>query len=205
MPVPPAIAERASRIRLLTCDVDGVLTDGRLYYDEDGRQVKAFCVLDGHWLKLLMATGVEVAWITGSRAPCVARRAADLGVRRLVQGREDKVDAWLAIAAELGIGPERIAHVGDDLPDLPLLLRAGLAVTVPGAPAVIRPHVHLTTAAAGGEGAVREVCELLMRAQGTFDAVVAGFSRGVPTAAAAATPSIGAAPGVAPAPKRSDA
>ena len=169
------VGGRARAIRLLTCDVDGVLTDGRLYYDEDGRQLKAFSVLDGHWLKLLMATGVQVAWITGSRAPCVARRAADLGIERVVQGCEDKLADWRAIACALGLAPQQVAHIGDDLPDLPLLLACGLAISVPGAPEAVRSRVHYVTRSAGGYGAVREASELLMRAQGTFAGQLARF------------------------------
>jgi 3-deoxy-D-manno-octulosonate 8-phosphate phosphatase (KDO 8-P phosphatase) len=170
------VVRRAAGIRLLTCDVDGVLTDGRLYYDEDGRQLKAFSVLDGQWLKMLMRTGVQVGWITGSRTPCVARRAADLGIAHLVQDSEEKLPAWLALCERAGVSPERTAHVGDDLPDLPVLRRCGLAMAVPGAPAVLRGYVHHVTGAAGGYGAVREVCELLMHAQGTLAAQVERYA-----------------------------
>jgi len=168
---------RARAIRLLTCDVDGVLTDGRLYYDQDGRQLKAFSVRDGLWLKLLMNSGVAVAWITGSRAPCVTRRAEDLGIARVIQGSEDKLPAWTDLREELGIAAAEVAHIGDDLPDLPVLRRCGLAMSVPGAPAVVRANAHHVTAGTGGYGAVHEACELLMQAQGTLGAQLARFLR----------------------------
>ncbi len=166
---------RARGVRLLTCDVDGVLTDGRLYYDEDGRQLKAFSVRDGLWLKLLMGTGVAVAWITGSRTPCVTRRAEDLGIGHVIQGSEDKLAAWSSLRESLGISAAEAAHIGDDLPDLPVLRRCGLAMSVPGAPAEVLEHAHHITSGAGGYGAVREACELLMRAQGTLGAQLARF------------------------------
>src|SRR5215831_10498592 len=147
------VALRARRIRLLTCDVDGVLTDGRVFYLDDGSEMKAFHSLDGVGLKMLAHTGVAVAWITGSSAPAVAHRARALGVVRLVQGTEDKLAPWAC------------AHIGDDLPDLPIIARCGLGVCVPHAPAPVRERAHYVTRAEGGAGAVREVCDLILAAQ----------------------------------------
>ena len=117
----------ARGIRLLTCDVDRVLTDGRIYVDDEGREHKAFNALDGVGLKLLMQAGISVAWITGSRAPAVLHRARSLGVERVIAGAEDKLAPWEALRRELGLPPAACAHIGDDLPDVPVLVRCGLA------------------------------------------------------------------------------
>jgi len=176
LPLPDDLAQRARGIRLLTCDVDGVLTDGRLYYGDDGREMKAFSSLDGVGIKMLAGTGVAVAWITGSRAPAVAHRANALGVSRLLQGTEDKLAAWQALRAELDLAGAACAHIGDDLPDLPLILNCGLGVAVPHAPRVVSSRAHYITRRDGGCGAVREVCELILAAQGTLDAQREAFT-----------------------------
>jgi 3-deoxy-D-manno-octulosonate 8-phosphate phosphatase (KDO 8-P phosphatase) len=155
----------ARGIRLLTCDVDGVLTDGRIYLDDDGREQKAFNALDGVGLKLLMQAGITVAWITGSRAPVVLHRARSLGVERVIQGAEDKLTPWEALLRELGLPPAACAHIGDDLPDVPVLVRCGLAVSVPNAPAAVKAHAHFVTQREGGMGAVRELCEMILAAR----------------------------------------
>jgi 3-deoxy-D-manno-octulosonate 8-phosphate phosphatase (KDO 8-P phosphatase) len=159
------LTRRASGIRLLTCDVDGVLTDGRIYLGDDGREMKAFSALDGVGLKLLAASGVAVAWITGSNAPVVALRARSLGIVHVLQGTDDKLAPWEALRAQLGVASSACAHIGDDLPDLPLLERCGLACTVPHAPAAVLERAHYVTRRDGGHGAVREVCELLLAAR----------------------------------------
>lgn len=164
------VARRARAIRLLTCDVDGVLTDGRIYVTDEGRELKAFHALDGVGLKMLMRSGVVVAWITGSNAAAVAHRARGLGIARVVQGAEDKLTPWEALRNELALPAAACAHVGDDLPDVPVFERCGLAVTVPHAPRAVRAHAHVVTACEGGAGAVREVCELILAAQGADDA-----------------------------------
>ena len=169
------IAQRARAIRLLTCDVDGVLTDGRLYYCADGTEMKAFHSLDGVGLKMLASVGITIAWITGSNAPVVAHRARALGVRHLVQGTEDKLAPWDALRGELGLAPAACAHIGDDLPDLPVIVRCGLGVSVPHAPAVVRDRSHYVTRRDGGSGAVREVCELILMAQDALAPQLAAF------------------------------
>jgi len=158
----------ARGIRLLTCDVDGVLTDGRIYLDDDGREQKAFNALDGVGLKLLMQAGITVAWITGSRAPVVLHRARSLGVERVIQGAEDKLTPWEALLRELDLPPSACAHIGDDLPDVPLLARCGLAVSVPHAPAAVKAHAHFVTQREGGMGAVRELCEMILAARSSM-------------------------------------
>jgi len=169
------VARRARAIRLLTCDVDGVLTDGRVYYLDDGSEMKAFHTLDGVGLKLLAHAGVAVVWITGSNAPAVAHRARALGVVRLVQGTEDKLAPWESLLRELGLEPAACAHIGDDLPDLPIIARCGLGVCVPHAPASVRQRAHYVTRAEGGAGAVREVCDLILAAQDALAPRVAAF------------------------------
>ena len=169
------VALRARGIRLLTCDVDGVLTDGRLYYGDDGREMKAFSVQDGVGLKMLAGAGITVAWITGSIAPSVAHRARVLGVRRLVQGAEDKLAPWETLRSELDLPPAACAHIGDDLTDAPILVRCGLGVSVPDAPPAVRNRAHYVTRRAGGNGAVREVCELILIAQGALEPQLAAF------------------------------
>jgi 3-deoxy-D-manno-octulosonate 8-phosphate phosphatase (KDO 8-P phosphatase) len=159
------LRRRARAIRLLTCDVDGVLTDSRIYVDDHGHEFKAYSALDGQGLKMLMHAGIAVGWITGSKAPAVTHRARQLGVRHLVQGAEDKVTPWEKLCAELGVAPEACAHIGDDLPDVPLFNRCGLAVAVPHAPPAVRARAHYVTTRDGGMGAVRELCELVLAAQ----------------------------------------
>jgi len=168
MPAAMTVDERARRVRLLTCDVDGVLTDGRIYLDDDGREQKAFNALDGVGLKLLMQAGITVAWITGSRAPVVLHRARSLGVERVIQGAEDKLTPWEALLRELDLPPSACAHIGDDLPDVPLLARCGLAVSVPHAPAAVKAHAHFVTQREGGMGAVRELCEMILAARSSM-------------------------------------
>jgi 3-deoxy-D-manno-octulosonate 8-phosphate phosphatase (KDO 8-P phosphatase) len=159
------VAHRAGGIRLLTCDVDGVLTDGRIYVTDEGRELKVFHALDGVGLKMLMKRGIAVAWITGSNAAAVAHRARGLGVARVIQGAEEKLAPWEALRRELDLPASACAHIGDDLPDVPVFVRCGLAVTVPHAPATVRAHAHFVTAREGGAGAVREVCDLILAAQ----------------------------------------
>jgi len=166
---------RARGIRLLTCDVDGVLTDGRLYYSARGDEMKAFSSLDGVGIKMLATAGIAIAWITGSNAPSVAERARALGVARLVQGTEDKLTPWDALRDELRLAPEACAHIGDDLPDLPIITRCGLGISVPHAPAVVRDRAHYVTLREGGAGAVREVCELILAAQDALAPQLAAF------------------------------
>lgn len=160
------LAARGRLIRFLTCDVDGVLTDGKIYTGHDGTEMKAFCVLDGVGLKRLAEIGVVVAWITGSAAPAVAHRARALGIARVMQDAEDKLAPWEALRAELGVPPAACAYIGDDLPDLPVLVRCGLSVTVPHAPREVKAAAHYVTTREGGAGAVRELCDLILAAQG---------------------------------------
>jgi 3-deoxy-D-manno-octulosonate 8-phosphate phosphatase (KDO 8-P phosphatase) len=169
------LTEQARGIKLLTCDVDGVLTDGTIYVDDDGRESKAFNALDGVGLRMLMRHRITVAWITGSAAPAVLHRARSLGVVRLVQGTEDKLTPWESLRSELGLPASACAHIGDDLPDVPIFARCGLAVTVPHAPTRVRARAHFVTERDGGRGAVRELCEIILAAQGVLDPQHAAF------------------------------
>jgi len=167
------VRERAARIGLLVLDVDGVLTDGRLYLGDNGVEYKAFHSRDGHGIKLLMGAGVEVAVITGRRSQVVAERMQALGVRRVHQGQEHKRPVFEALLADTGLDRGRAAYVGDDLVDLPVMRACGLAVAVADADPRVRAAAHWVTASGGGRGAVREVCELVLEARGELDAALA--------------------------------
>jgi 3-deoxy-D-manno-octulosonate 8-phosphate phosphatase (KDO 8-P phosphatase) len=165
---------KAKAVRLAIFDVDGVLTDGGLHYSDSG-ETKIFDVRDGLGLKMLQSSGVELAIITSRTSKPVERRARELGIVHLHQGVEDKVDVFQALALELGHEPTACAYMGDDLVDLPVLIRCGLALSVPDAPSAVRERVHYVTRAAGGRGAVREACELIMQAQNTYESRLAAF------------------------------
>ena len=169
------LIERAKALRLAIFDVDGVLTDGRLYFMPDGTEFKSFNTLDGHGIKMLIASGVEVAIISGRKSPLVERRAANLGIKHLIQGREDKLTALAELREIVPVEMHEIAFLGDDLPDLPVIRRAGLGMAVATADTFVREHAHGVTRAAGGAGAAREFCELIMRAQGTLDQAQAAY------------------------------
>ena len=166
---------RASRVRLMLFDVDGVLTDGTLWYGPAGEACKAFNVLDGHGIKLLMESGTTVALLSGRTSPAVSARAAELGIAHLLQGAGDKQGAFEALAAKLGVPPAETCFMGDDVIDLPVLRRCGFACAPPGAHALVLANAHYVTRAAAGEGAAREVCELLLRARGRLDAALARY------------------------------
>lgn len=164
------LLQRAKPVRLAVFDVDGVLTDGKLYFLPDGGEFKTFNTLDGQGIKMLMASGVRTAIITGRSSPVVERRAKNLGINHLFQGREDKLVALDELLAELGLGYEEVAYLGDDLPDLPAIRRVGLGMAVASGDAFVRQHADGVTQARGGEGAAREFCELILQAQGNLEA-----------------------------------
>lgn len=163
----PGLEERAARVQLAVFDVDGVFTDGRLYYGARGEQLKAFHVRDGHGIKLLLRHGIRVAVISGRRSPAVTQRMRELGIRHLFQGRDDKLAVLQKLLQQLKLAWNQVACVGDDLVDLPLFESAGLAVAVADAQPEVRARAHHVTRARGGEGAVREVCDLLLAARNT--------------------------------------
>ncbi|MBK8862972.1 MAG: HAD hydrolase family protein [Betaproteobacteria bacterium] len=155
-------------------DVDGVLTDGRIYIGEQGETVKAFSTLDGHGLKLLQQGGIEPVVITGRDSPAVRRRVADLGLVHAVYGASDKLAAATALLAALGLEWAEVAAMGDDWPDLPLLARAGFACAPANAHAEAKALAHHVTTASGGHGAARECCDLLLVAAGRYAALLQG-------------------------------
>lgn len=168
--LPPEIVTRARGIRLLSLDVDGVMSDGKLFFSENGEEIKAFNVLDGLGVKLLQAHGVTVAVITGRKSQLLQRRCDAIGIRHVYQGKEIKLPVLQELAADLGIAMENIAHMGDDLPDLPIMRRVGLGLSVPNGHVFVREHAHWISEKSGGCGAVREACEMILSAQGQLQA-----------------------------------
>jgi len=170
-----AIVEKAKKIKLLILDVDGVLTDGKLFFDNEGNEYKSFHARDGHGIKLLRQTGVEVAVISGRKSNSVALRMKSLGIEHVYQGHENKQAAFYEIIEKTGLLPEQAAHIGDDLLDLPIMIRVGLAIAVNDANFAVKQRADWCTQLPGGQGAVREVCDLIMQAQGHFDDVVNAY------------------------------
>ncbi len=158
--------ERARAVRLAIFDVDGVLTDGTLYIGPSGETFKAFSIVDGHGVKMLQAAGVACAILSGRESAAVRHRAAELGIATVVEGAGDKLAAFESMIARLGVAPSACAYVGDDLPDLPAMRRCGFAVAVANAVEPVKASAHYVTKAAGGRGAVREFCELVIAARG---------------------------------------
>lgn len=166
---------RARRLRLMAFDVDGVLTDGSLFYTDEGVEIKAFNTLDGHGLKMLQQAGITVAIITGRRARCVELRAQNLGIRHLFQAVENKRETLAALLAELGIAADEAGYMGDDVVDLPIMNACGFSATPGDGHALVQCHAALTTARGGGRGAVREACEFILEAQGRLAAALAPY------------------------------
>jgi len=161
--------EKLAAIKLLLLDVDGVLTDGRIIYDNEGNEVKAFDVKDGHGLKMLQRAGIKVGIITGRSSAVVQRRASELGIDVLFQGALSKLGPYQQILKEFNLTDEEVAYVGDDLVDLPILRRVGFSATVADAVPDVLPLVDYVARREGGRGAVREICDMLLRAQGHWD------------------------------------
>jgi 3-deoxy-D-manno-octulosonate 8-phosphate phosphatase (KDO 8-P phosphatase) len=169
------VLERARRVRLMLFDVDGVLTDGRLWYGPSGEALKAFCALDGHGMKALMQSGVAVGLLSGRSSPAVALRAAELGIPHVLQGSDDKLAAFGALCGKLGIPAGEAGFMGDDLIDLPVLRRCGFACAPGEAHELVRNHVQYVARAPAGAGAAREICDLLMRSQGSLESAQARY------------------------------
>lgn len=167
--------QRLKNIKLLILDVDGVMTDGGLTIGDDGQEYKTFHAHDGLGMKLLKASGVSLAIITGRTSNVVKKRAESTGVAHFYQGAEDKLEAFYDLMKTSGLQSEQCAFMGDDVVDLPPMLQCGLAIAVPDSPQLLLERAHYVTRKSGGRGAVREVCELIMQAQGTFDAQMAQF------------------------------
>lgn len=166
---------RIAPIRLLLLDVDGVLSDGRIVYDAHGTEIKTFDVKDGHGIKMLQRAGIEVGIISGRSSKVVNVRAKELGIDILYQGISDKKVPYAEIVTQRGFRHDEIAYIGDDIVDLPILCRVGFSVATADAVDDIRPYVHYVTNRYGGRGAVREVCDLILKARGDWPEVMAGY------------------------------
>jgi 3-deoxy-D-manno-octulosonate 8-phosphate phosphatase (KDO 8-P phosphatase) len=171
----PLSAGDGADIRLLALDVDGVLTDGQLYFGNDGEELKSFSTLDGQGIKLLQDAGIAVALITARESTLVARRAANLGIKHVHQGRHDKLSALLDLTRDLALDLAQVAYIGDDLPDLACIRRVGLGITVPNGHGSVKQYARMITAARGGQGAVREVCDFILKSQGLYDKAIAPY------------------------------
>lgn len=171
----PALEARFKNIKLLVLDVDGVMTDGGLTIGDDGQEYKTFHSHDGLGMKLLKSTGVQTAIITGRSSNVVKQRSEATGVAHFYQGAEDKLAAFQDLLQKTGLSASQCAFMGDDIVDLPPMLHCGLALAVPDAPELVLDNAHYVTTKKGGHGAVREVCELIMRTQGTYDALMSKF------------------------------
>lgn len=171
----PELAARLRRVRCLLLDVDGVLTDGKLHFGSDGAEFKTFDVLDGHGIAMALQVGLLVGFVSGRPSKATEKRAADLGVKILYQQPVHKMDMVKRIQTEHGLRDEEICFIGDELVDLPVLRRVGLAVAVPNAVAEVRAAAHYVTQRRGGDGAVREVIELILKATGKWDAATAKY------------------------------
>ncbi|EDN70727.1 3-deoxy-D-manno-octulosonate 8-phosphate phosphatase [Beggiatoa sp. PS] len=167
------VFEKAKQIRLVIFDVDGVLTDGSLYIGEDGQEYKAFYAPDGLGIKLLQATGIIISIITARNSPVVTHRMKSLGIQYIYQGKLDKLSTYKQLSKELQLKSQQVAYVGDDLIDIPVMQEVGLAIAVANAHFLVTKSAHWQTQASGGRGAAREVCELIMQAQGTYAAQLA--------------------------------
>lgn len=170
-----ANSDRARRVRLLIVDVDGVLTDGGLYFDNRGEEYKRFSSLDGHGIRMALAGGIEVAVITGRQSNIVDRRMNELGVSHIYQGSRDKLPGFEKLLRDTGVDAGQVAYIGDDLPDLPIMRRVGFAIAVQNAHGFVKQHCNWVTTARGGDGAVREVTDFILQSQGLLDAQQQGY------------------------------
>jgi 3-deoxy-D-manno-octulosonate 8-phosphate phosphatase (KDO 8-P phosphatase) len=166
---------RAEQIRLLVLDVDGVLTDGSIIYTDAGEEIKRFHVRDGNGIRMVLQAGIEVALITGRHSEALAHRAKNLNIGQVFQGVRDKLETLRTLQTKLGVAPWETAVVGDDLVDLAIMATAGLSVAVADAPREVQERAHLVTLVPGGYGAVREVCEILLKAKGLWDDLLRQF------------------------------
>ncbi|MBG2802306.1 MULTISPECIES: 3-deoxy-manno-octulosonate-8-phosphatase KdsC [Proteus] len=163
------IIKKAEKIQLLICDVDGVMSDGLIYMGNNGEELKAFNVRDGYGIRCLLTSGIEVAIITGRQSKLLEDRAKTLGITYLYQGQHNKLLAYQQLLDTLNLKPEQTAYIGDDLIDLPVMEKVGLSVAVADAHPLLTPHANYVTRIAGGRGAVRELCDLILLAQGRLE------------------------------------
>jgi len=175
MQMPDLVAESAARLRLMAFDVDGVLTNGDLYYSPQGEELKVFSSLDGHGLKMLQEAGIEVAIITGRTSEMVAHRAANLGIRHVFQGVEDKRAAMRELRTLLDLDSDHCGYMGDDVVDLPVLRACGFSATVADGHDFVKQHVDYVAQKGGGAGAVREVCDFILKSQDKLDDMLQAY------------------------------
>jgi 3-deoxy-D-manno-octulosonate 8-phosphate phosphatase (KDO 8-P phosphatase) len=169
------ILDKAKKIELVIFDVDGVMTDGSLFMGDDGQEYKAFNSLDGHGMRMLQEGGINAAIITGRKSQVVEHRMKDLGVSRVYQGYRDKIPAYEALMDDVGLTTEQVAYVGDDVVDLPIMTRVGFAIAVQDAHPYVKKHAHWITQHNGGQGAVRDVCELILEAKGLLSQTLESY------------------------------
>lgn len=169
-PIAQTVMEKAAKIRLLICDVDGVMSDGLIYQGNSGEELKAFNVRDGYGIRCLLTSGVEVSIITGRKAKLLEDRANTLGITHLYQGQSDKLLAYRELLDKLAVRPGEVAYIGDDLIDWPVMAEVGLSAAVADAHPLLLPKADYVTQIAGGRGAVRELCDLILLAQNKLDA-----------------------------------
>ncbi len=174
---PENLLEKARSIKLLICDVDGVLSNGKVYYSNQGEELKSFNIKDGLGIKQLLSQGIELAIITGRESKIVEKRALELGIKHIYQGKSDKQQAFDTLLTHLKLKPQQVAYIGDDLPDLPLMKQSGLSISVKDGYFLLREQAEWVTQAIGGEGAVREVTDLLLAAQGKLEQIHQGYNR----------------------------
>lgn len=172
----PALIDKLKAIRLVLLDVDGVLTEGRIVYTDGGEEVKSFSVRDGYGIRLLLDAGIRVGIVTGRRSAALRHRCRDLGIEMIYEGARHKARLLEAIMADTGLAASAIAFVGDDLPDLPIMNRVGCAVAVADAHDTLTRGADMVTTAPGGRGAVRELAEALLKAQGKWDGIIASLT-----------------------------
>jgi 3-deoxy-D-manno-octulosonate 8-phosphate phosphatase (KDO 8-P phosphatase) len=169
------ILQRAAQVRLLICDVDGVFSDGTIYLSDQGHEYKQFHVHDGLGIKLLLKTGVHVAVISSRSSPLVEKRMRALGIQHIYQGHAEKLPAYIDLLRHFELTDTQAAYVGDDYPDLPLLKRVGLSIAVANAVSLVKQYTHWQTKTRGGQGAIREICELIMLAQNTLNTIQTNY------------------------------
>lgn len=169
------ILEKASKVKLVIFDVDGVLTDGSLFLGDDGQEYKAFHSKDGHGMVMLQQSGIGIAIITGRTSNVVETRMKSLGIKHVFQGQKHKLPAYEEIKQQLQLSDDEIAYVGDDVVDLPVMTRVGMAIAVQDAHSLTKEHAHWITPSNGGRGAAREVCEMLMKSQNKLDQALEAY------------------------------
>ncbi|WP_319380038.1 HAD hydrolase family protein [Thiomicrorhabdus sp.] len=179
MNFPQPLVDKARKIKLLILDIDGVMTDNKLIYSDQGIELKAFYTRDGHGMVMLQKSGVEIGIITGRKSPLIDKRMRDLKVKHVYQGVPDKLPSFQDLVSRLGLELDEIAYIGDDILDLPILMRVGLSVTPADGDPEVKSRVDHISAFSGGNGCVREMCELLMKSQETWQQHMDFYLRGL--------------------------